>query len=155
MTPELKSVLDLVFNQHPILMAGPVHPSEVPSLERYAGFQLPQDYKTFVVEYGGAIVGPYPIYGLRRAEPMGMKDESARAVTERYKAQMAPGIEKWLIISMDLSGSPIGIVPSGEIWISDVEWGIVERMSPTFSSFLWDICLKNWRSNVTLPRKVL
>jgi hypothetical protein len=142
MKSEVELRLKTLFQRHPILVAGGVPARELDKLERYCGFALPDDYKHFVIDYGGAIVGPYPIYGLRRAHPMGNNDGSAIEVTERYRSQKTPGIENWLIISMDLSGSPIGLLDTGEIWLADCEWNTVEKISPDFETFLREVCLR-------------
>lgn len=142
MKPELAKLLESRFKEHPVLAAGPVSLPEVSLLETYAGFSLPEVYKEFVLNYGGGIVGSFPIYGMRRAHAMALDEESAINVTQKYRLQKSRGIDGWLIISSDLSGSPIGLLPTGEIWISDVEFGVVAPLSPTFESFLVDVCLR-------------
>jgi SMI1 / KNR4 family (SUKH-1) len=132
--------LDSHFRKFPILRAGPVPREEVGSAFAQFYFPLPDDYLAFVEAYGGGIVGPYPIYGLRRAAEMGSDETSALEITDHFIKQGWPGTKKWLIISMDHSGNPIGLAADGQIWISDHDHGQVATIAPTFESFLRKWC---------------
>ena len=124
------------------MKAGPVPRSEIDSALGNYRFSLSEDYLAFVERYGGAIVGPYPIYGLRMAPPMGREEKSALDITSRFVEQGWRGVENWLIISSDHSGNPIGLASDGKIWISDHDHGQVTVVAESFDGFLWNWCLK-------------
>lgn len=130
------------FQRYRQLWAEPVPDSEVKKLEEYVGFALPEDYKGFVVLFGGAIVGPYSIFGLRSAEAMGTDEASAIVITERFRQKRWPGTEEWLVVSMDQAGNPVGIDLEGRVWIADHDAGAVEVISGTFDEYLRRKCLK-------------
>jgi hypothetical protein len=96
------------------------------------------DYREFVLRYGGGYVGTYPIYGLRMAESMG-KIAGARTapeLTDVFRSRKWPGIEDWLVFSVDQSGNPIGLRPDGAVWISDLEHNQVTSLAESFEAFL-------------------
>ena len=142
MRADLLERLDAFYRRHPVTVSGPVGIHQVSRLEEFAGFPLPASYKDFVVRYGAADVGPYPIYGVGHAHVMAKDEGSAQEATLYFRSQNWPGIDGWLIISTNGSGSPIGLTAAGEVWISDHEFNIIERLAPTFESFLRDVCLK-------------
>jgi SMI1 / KNR4 family (SUKH-1) len=97
--------------------------------------KLAEDYKEFIRRYGGAIVGPFPIYGLREVEPMG--DESTLLeVTKIFRQQPWPGVENWAVISMDHAGNPVGLDAEGKVWISDHDFGAIQLLAPNFEAYL-------------------
>ena len=134
--------LDEDFQKHPVTVSGPVAMSEVSALEQQAGFSLPQDYKEFVARYGGGIVGPYSVYGLRGADAMGDDEASALEVTRKFRNQGWRGTETWLVISTDHAGNPVGLDKDGKVWISDHDAGVVEIIANSFEDYLRKRCLK-------------
>ncbi len=134
--------LDEDFQEHPVTVAGSVPTPEVSALEQQTGFSLSQDYKDFVVRYGGGIVGPYSVYGLRAADAMGDDETSALEVTRRFRIQSWRGTEAWLVISTDHAGNPIGLDKDGKVWISDHDAGVVEVIANSFEEYLRKRCLK-------------
>ncbi len=100
------------------------------------------DYREFVRRYGGAVVGPYPIFGLRRAEPMGTNEGSVVEITRRFHQKRWPGTEAWVVFSLDHAGNPIGMDKDGKVWISDHDAGAVQLLAPTFEEYLRRRCLK-------------
>lgn len=142
MTGDTIQALEAFFQKTPIMKAGGVPRSEVDATFANFRFVLPEDYKNFVATYGGAIVGPYRIYGLRRAVPMGSNEASALDVTERFVKQRWPGTENWLVISNDHSGNPIGLAEDGQVWISDHDNGKITVVATSFEGFLREWCLK-------------
>ena len=142
MKNETLEVLETFFRKTPIMRAGPVPRAEVDAAFSHFRFALPEDYKNFVETYGGAIVGPYRVFGLRKAVPMGVKEASALDVTNRFVKQRWPGTEDWLVISTDHSGNPVGLAADGRVWISDHDNGQVTVIASSFESFLRQYCLK-------------
>ena len=133
--------LEQDFSRHPVTVAGSVSTSRVRDLERDAGFVLPADYKEFVARYGGAIVGPYPIYGLRAAKAMGKNEGSALEVTSHFRSEGWSGTEDWLVISTDHAGSPVGLDRDGRVWIADHDAGEVVVIAGDFEEYLRVVCL--------------
>jgi len=141
MRPDTLRRLDDDFEKHPATVAGPVPMPEVAALEQRTGFSLPQDYLEFVARYGGGIVGPYVIHGLRAAEAMGDDEASALDVTWRFRKQRWRGTEAWLVISADHAGNPVGLDKDGKVWISDHDAGVVEIIASSFEAYLLERCL--------------
>src|SRR6266699_675666 len=91
--------LDNLFRESPILKAEGVPTAEIAAAEAEIGAVLSDDYKDFLSRYGGAIVGPFPVFGLRRAAPMAADEGSFVDVTNFFRRQRWPGVEDWTIIS--------------------------------------------------------
>jgi hypothetical protein len=96
----------------------------------------------FIHRYGGAIVGPYRVFGLRNSEPMGNGEDSFLKVTKAFRQKGWPGVEKWAVISMDRGGNPIGLDADGKVWISDHDFGGVQVIAKSFEEYLRKSCLK-------------
>lgn len=131
-----------MFTKAPIMKSEPVDLAEILAAEAVIGVKLSSDYKEFVARYGGAIVGPFRIYGLRKAEPMGNNEESFVEITKHFRRQGWPGVEHWAIVSMDHSGNPVGLDPAGKVWISDHDTRTVQLLAEDFERYLTMYCLK-------------
>jgi SMI1-KNR4 cell-wall len=142
MRKETWQVLDDRFSEAPFLRAEGVSSMEVADAEREVGVKLAEDYKEFIRRYGGAIVGPYPIFGLRKADPMGKDESTFLEVTQSFRQQHWPGVEKWAIISIDHAGNPVGLDAQGKVWISDHDAGAIQLLAPNFEGYLRKRCLK-------------
>ncbi len=125
----------------PDLVAGAAGADEVRRACHSLGVEPAQDYLEFVVRYGAGIVGPYRIYGLGRAEAMGVDEASMVAVTEHYRGPRWPGVEAWLVVSMDHAGNPIGLAEDGTVWLSDHDAGEVVQIASSFEDYLRRQCL--------------
>jgi len=135
LNPSTWKELDAEYEAFPMLMAGPVPASEVTAASTLIGLSISDDYAAFLTRYGSAIVGPYPIFGLRPVEPMG-NEWSVIEVTRRFHADCWPGVGGWIVFSRDHGGNPIGLSPDGEVWVSDHEQGGVTRLASSFEAFL-------------------
>ncbi len=134
--------LDAMFQKHSILKAEAVPLQEINESAVQIGIPLPSDYVEFIHRYGGAIVGPFPIFGLRKAKPMGNEDGSFVEVTAQFRRQRWPGTERWIVISSDHAGNPVGLDGNGQVWISDHDAGVVEVIADNFEDYLRKRCLK-------------
>lgn len=141
MKDETWQALEDLFSRTPILKAEGVESHEIADAEREVGLALAEDYKEFIRRYGGAIVGPFRVFGLRRAVPMGRNEASFVEVTRTFRQQHWPGVEKWAVISMDHAGNPIGIDEEGIIWVSDHEARAVQAIAANFEDYLRRQCL--------------
>jgi hypothetical protein len=134
--------LEDMFKQSPVMRGESVEDDEIKKMTDSIGFALPSGYIEFVKLYGGAIVGPFSIFGLRAADAMGDDEASAIDVTKRFRDEGWAGTEKWLVISMDHSGNPVGLDQEGKIWISDHDAGEVSLLADNFEAYLRNFCLK-------------
>lgn len=142
MSPETWNAIEAMFVRHPVMKAGPVAYDEIDTAAATANVQLPKDYREFIHRYGGAIVGPLPIIGLRKAPAMARSESSVFELTERFRRQGWREVENWLIISVDHAGNPVGLDKDGKVWINDHDAGVVEPIAENFESFLRKRCLK-------------
>lgn len=118
------SRLDAEFAEFPIMRAlNQPSEEEISRIEQLIGVPFPDDYKQFILLYGGAMVGAYPVFGLRPVEVMGNNHWSILDVTEHYRANGTPGTNQWAIFSEDHSGNPIGMDKDGVIWTYDHDFG--------------------------------
>src|SRR5262245_23923021 len=81
------------------------------------GTRIDPDYREYVLRYGGGLVGPNPIYGLRRAEWMGAIGGNGTApdITRWFRDKCWPGTQNWLVFSIDQGGNPIGFATDGTV----------------------------------------
>jgi len=141
MRNETWQALDDLFSRTPILKAEEVESNEIAAAECEVGVALADDFKEFVRRYGGAIVGPFRVFGLRRAIPMGRNEASFVEITKSFRQQRWPGVEKWAIISTDHAGNPVGLDAEGKVWISDHDAHAVQTIAANFEAYLRKQCL--------------
>jgi len=141
MRNETWQALDELFSKTPILKAEGVEPDEISAAEQDVGVVLDADYKEFVRRYGGAIVGPFRVFGLRKAVPMGKNEESFVQVTKTFRRQRWPGVEKWAVISTDHGGNPVGLDAEGKVWIYDHDARVAQVIAANFEGYLRKQCL--------------
>jgi hypothetical protein len=140
MTQETWTLLENEFATFPIMKATPVDRQEIEAAAAELGVLFHDDYKEFVVRYGGAMVVPYPIFGLRKAGVMG-NDSSVVAVTKKFRIDGWAGTSNWYIISVDGFGNPIGVSPDGKVLISDHDSGGIRNIASDFEDYLRKRCL--------------
>lgn len=134
MKPKTIQRLDDFFAAMPVLVAEGVAQEEVEAAEREVGAAFDADYREFLLRYGGAMVGSLPILGLRQAEVMG--PDTVVDVTARFRADGWSSTERWVVISMDLGGNPIGMAPDGGILVSDHDAGQISKLADSFEEFV-------------------
>lgn len=134
-------LLDEEFNRFPALKGGEVPFEEIDAASDAIGISFPQEYRDFIRRYGSAIVGSFPIFGLRPIDALG-NQWSVIDTNRYYRRQQWIGVESWLIVSADLSGNPIGIDTQGVVWLSDHDYGSIEELARTFEEFLLRHCVK-------------
>lgn len=142
MRDETWQILDDFFSRTPILKAEEVEFDEIAVAEREVGIVLADDYKEFIHRYGGAIVGPFRVFGLRKAIPMGRNEGSFVEITKSFRQQQWLGVEDWAIISTDHAGNPVGLDAEGKVWISDHDARAVQSIATDFETYLRNQCLK-------------
>jgi hypothetical protein len=116
--------------------------TEVAEASREIGVPFSADYCEFLTAYGAAMVGPYPIFGLRPVAVMGNRRWSVVDVTREYRRNRLPSSDDWAIISEDHAGNPVGMDREGVIWIHDHDFGGIARIANDFEEYIRVHCLK-------------
>lgn len=109
-----------MFARHPCIWAS--EGASAQELDRAAqalGVQLPDDYRDFVMRFGGGHAGSLPVAGLRVWDTASAGEWSVIELTDRYRIENWPGTEAWAVISNDGCGNPIGLDALGRVWLSD------------------------------------
>ena len=117
----------------------PVTETEIDEASRELGLYFPRAYRDFLLRFGGISVGGEHIHGLRRTEinPCLMID-----ITNHYRALSWPHAEQWIVVSEDVSGSPVGIAPDGRVLCScEDKCYEIEEWGKSFEDFLRRWCM--------------
>jgi len=135
--------LDQEFDEFPTMRAIEV-PSEdeINVASEEVGIAFPQDYREFLARYGGAMVGPYPVFGLRPVEVMGKNRWSVVDMTGRLRSSGLDGTSDWIVFSEDQAGNPIGMDADGKVWIYDHDFGGITELASSFEEYIRARCLK-------------
>jgi hypothetical protein len=143
MTRKTLSLLNAEFAEFPITRAieQPTE-HEISQAERQVGVPFSDAYRQFLSRYGGGVVGPHPIYGLRKAEVMDERRWSVVDVTNNHRSKGTPGTDQWAVISNDHGGNPVGMDRDGKIWIHDHDFGGISPLADSFEDYIRKICLK-------------
>ena len=129
--------LDRLFDESPILRA-----VETPNLDEIddasleLGVAFPASYREFLQRYGGAMVGPYPIFGLRPVHVFDDNHWSVVDVTHEYRNAGIPEISRWVVFSLDHAGNPIGFDDAGQIWLFDHDFDGVTLLNSDFDAYI-------------------
>ena len=147
MKPDTIAQLDRLFLETPILRAEDVPSAEeVETASGEIGIAFPNDYREFVLRYGGAMVGAYPVFGLRFCEVMGDDRWSVVKMTHDYRNGLkAAGVNcatEWVVFSEDHSGNPIGMDCEGRVWTYDHDFGGLAELTSSFEEYIRTHCLK-------------
>ncbi|MGC4002693.1 MAG: SMI1/KNR4 family protein [Pirellulales bacterium] len=115
--------------------------AEIDDASNEIGIPFSSDYRSFLLTFGAAIVGPYPIYGLRPVEVMGDDSWSVVEMTKQFRAEGVASAHEWIIFSSDHAGNPVGMDRVGKIWIYDHDFGGVAPAAENFEEYLRIWCL--------------
>ena len=141
MKTETIQALERQFTEFPRSRGGSVPRGEVEKASAELGLPFPDDYTEFLLKYGGAEVGPYPIFGLRKAPCMG-NAYSVVAITTEFRRCKVPGNPNWLIISEDHAGNSVGLADDGKVYVWDHDFGQIVQIADGFEDYLRKRCLK-------------
>jgi hypothetical protein len=120
MNPDTLQRIVAMFARHPCMWAGAgASAQELDCAAQTLGVRLPDDYRDFVMRFGGGHAGSLPVAGLREWETAGVGEWSVIQLTERCRLEGWPGTEAWAVISNDGFGNPIGLDSWGRVWLSD------------------------------------
>ncbi len=135
--------LDQMFAESPMMRAEDVPTQdEVDAASHEIGIPFPEDYREFLLRYGGAMVGPYPVFGLRPVDVMDDDRWSVVDITGEIRSERLDGVSKWLVFSEDHAGNPIGMDADGKVWIYDHDFGGVAKLAEDFEEYVRTQCLK-------------
>lgn len=141
MRTETIAALERKFVEFPRSCASPVPHVEIVKAAEELGIPFPQQYVEFLEKYGGAEVGPYPIFGLRKAPSMG-KSFSVIENTKAFQKNLPPGSPKWLIFSEDHAGNSVGLTSEGKVCMWDHDYGEFVELADSFEGYLRKVCLE-------------
>lgn len=134
--------LEKMFLDSPMMRADGVPTDmEIADASDRLGITFPNDYVEFLRRFGGAMVGPYPVFGLRPVDVMESERWSVVEITEltRDSLNEAGG---WVVFSEDHGGNPIGFDSSGSVTIYDHDFGGSSKIANDFEGYLRSQCLK-------------
>ena len=135
--------LDELFDNCPIMRAADVPTvQEVDAASKALDVSFPDDYREFILRYGGATVGPYPIFGLRAWELVDQHRWSVLDTTQEVRRVGVAEAAGWIVFSEDHAGNPIGLDANGKVWIYDHDFGGVSALAESFEEYLRVQCLK-------------
>jgi hypothetical protein len=139
------ALIDEQYIRFPETRASAVSITDFVSAMKPYGQLVDPDYREFILRYGGGIVGPHPIYGLRKAKSMGMLygKGTAPELTQAFRDMRWPGVNEWLIFSVDHGGNPIGFAKDQTVWLSDqMDYPQIVKMASGFEDYLLKWCFK-------------
>ena len=142
MNDETLGALDRMFSASPVMRADD-SPSgdEVDAASERLGVQFPSDYREFVLKFGGAMVGPYPVFGLRPVDAMEDSRWSVVEISESIRTKLQAA-SNWVVFSEDHSGNPIGFDGSGSVFVYDHDFGGETKLADSFEDYVRTQCLK-------------
>jgi cell wall assembly regulator SMI1 len=128
--------LDRFFSTAPFMRAVGVNQLAIEAAERALNVVFSEDYRQFLAQYGGAVVGSYPVFGLARAEPMDSHLWSVVSVTEHFRQQAWPGADSSYVVSMDHAGNPVVVCEDGEVRSFDHDAGEMITIAANFDAYV-------------------
>jgi hypothetical protein len=132
-----------MFAESPVMRAEEVPTAdEVDLVSQQVSVPFPDDYREFLLRYGGATVGAYPVFGLRVSDVMDHDRWALIDVTNEVRQSGVDGVSDWVIFSEDHSGNPIGMDADGKVWIFDHDFGGVTELASGFENYIRTQCLR-------------
>jgi hypothetical protein len=140
MVRNIWKLLQTEFQKNQELQAGPVLNFDIERAQESLGIKFDENYREFLLKYGGAKIGSTLVHGLRKQKDMHEQLSTVVALTHFYRAQQWPNINNLYIISSDVSGNPIGIDRQGKVWLSnrESEFELV-KLANSFEDFLYKL----------------
>jgi hypothetical protein len=133
--PKWVTNLRKYFSEHMDNKGKPAAEEDINMIEQELKINLSEDYKLFLTCFGSAEIDVYPIYGFHYPECMSSTDNVIEE-NKRLRSLTIPYSDKWLIISEDQSGNPIGIDENGYVYMHDQDFGEVVLLAKTFGKFI-------------------
>ena len=143
MNPEIENRLRSKFDSFPnMLTESRPNAEEIEQAAAELGVPFTDDYIEFVRKSGGAMVGDYPIFGLRPVSVMGKRRWSVVEMTKAYRQRSVPGTDGWVVFSEDHAGNPVGFDANGAVWTHDHDFGGITQLSNSLEQYVRERWLK-------------
>jgi len=133
MEVELIARLDDYFVDNPIVRGKPCTIREIEDAEAALNLKFNDDYKTFILKFGGCYLGSKQVYAFSNCELLG--DLTVIDLTEQYRDGEGAYFN-WLIIGFDLAGNSIGMNELGKIALYDHDFGEMVILAESFEEYL-------------------
>ncbi len=125
------------FGERSEIFDNPASDEEITMAEKEIGIKFPDSYKYFQKHFGAGPLEGHSLYGVKDTEG---EENSIKRNTFYKVTQQWPGIDDWIVISDDGSGNPIGLLPNGEVWLSDHDSGFEKiKLAKSFEDFLYKL----------------
>jgi hypothetical protein len=102
--------------------------SQLEAFERTHG-PIPREYRTFLLEFGGGVVGSEWVDGI----------EQLPNTQRKFRSEQASGgwaMRDVFVIGWDGAGNPMAIGQTGAVVVEDHNFGGVHELGPSFLAFL-------------------
>lgn len=134
-------LLEKEYKNFPEDCAGSVSDKAINTTQELFKTSFSESYAYFLKAYGSGLFDGYIIYGIVPMSSMGSFCTNIVDKTFFYKVTQGwPDIEDWIVISDDGSGNPIGLLPNGEVWLSDHDSNFEKiRLAKSFEDFLYKL----------------
>ena len=103
-------------------------PSQIEAFERAHG-PVPSEYRTFLLEFGGGVVGSEWVDGI----------EQLPNTRRKFRSETRPGgwtMRDVFVIGWDGAGNPMAIDQSGAVVVEDHSLGGVHQLAQSFRAFV-------------------
>jgi len=136
----MSNLVNKFLNENPSYHAGKTSENEIKNIEQQLNLTFSKEFRGFVEKYGSAEFPGHTIYGTKELKYMG-ENKNVVDKTHFFKVtQKWPDIEDWIVISDDGSGNPIGLLPNGEVWLSDHDSNFEKiKLASSFEDFLYKL----------------
>lgn len=125
--------VDEFFRTNTFATGRPSTVKEISEAETELNLKFDEDYKFFLINYGGSMLGATEIYGFHNSE---MMDEvTVVDMTLSYRED-EDGETNWLIIGTDYSGNPIGINSEGNVVCYDHDFDELNILATSFEEYV-------------------
>lgn len=147
-----RRALELIRQLPDELKGAKVLESEVAHAESMLNIRFPEDYRTFLLEFGGAIISSYQILGLRKPAWAGESGWHIVDENKTYWNLKWPNIEDWVVFAID-NGNPIGFNQrmNNSIYVSDLDVGYTGIIAFDFYDFVLRECFQETYGLPDLP----
>ncbi|WP_010250437.1 SMI1/KNR4 family protein [Acetivibrio cellulolyticus] len=135
MKANLVDQIRLLRDQVPEAFGKPIEEVKIVEAEKTLGVTLPEEYKSFIKEFGSGAVGEAIIIGLSEAKFV----ETPSFVEEslRFREELPDEYKNIVVIGIDNSGNPVGFLPeSPVVFVYDYDFGGRYDLAKDFNEYV-------------------
>jgi len=121
--------------ESPILFAPAASEAEIGCVEASLQSVFSMEYKEFLKIYGGAMPGPYPVFGINPIDLMDKRLNTVEIVTQYFRRQGWPKVDDGSVISCNHAGDPIILKNDGTVFMESHD-GFGDESWNSFDDFL-------------------